>query len=250
MDRGGLHGPACLLAGLPLVLAGTVTSDVLEQLELLVLQELLVALGLGVVPGRGAAGDARQLRECTGLQLQAVEVAATAEEHRLTVRREERRALTVGGVGQAPYVHGSAVHQVEVTAHRGDTPPAIRRNVTGGDEGCDLVGRVVIQQFGLTAIGRNTVEGGRSAPLHSAGLPPEVDKLGVVGPPDLSRSLPHQLRAPHDAPDGEFEVLVAGDLGYEVGRTLGGGGSCEECRSGENRQHSGSMALHCELLMG
>ena len=105
-----------------------VASDVLEELQLLLLQKASLALGLVILVILGAT-DSCQLLQLTAIQREPVHVVRPTEEHGLPVLAEHRLAFAVFRVREATGLHGPAVDQIDVTVERRYPPAPIAGDV-------------------------------------------------------------------------------------------------------------------------
>ena len=85
-----------------------------EELELLVLEEASLALGIRHVVGLGTRRHTCELRELARFDRQPEEIAVSLKKNRRSIRAEKRLSFTVLGVRESTHVHRAAVDQVEV----------------------------------------------------------------------------------------------------------------------------------------
>ena len=103
-----------------------------EIIEGLVEEELPLVGGCAGLAGGAAGADVGDLADGPVGEVHPEEVVALPVDDRRFVVGELRGDLAITGLGQPPLVAIAPVHQVEVSSHAGDLPPAVLAEIAVG----------------------------------------------------------------------------------------------------------------------
>ncbi len=126
MHGRGLAGLARLSDRVGALPARLLALHVLEEVELLSLEEAALSLRFGGLAGRGLRGDARELPQRAAFHGEREHVVSATEEDRGAVGPEDRLALGVLRVREAPRARRAPVDEVQVALDRDDASAPVR----------------------------------------------------------------------------------------------------------------------------